>query len=138
MDVNRRQALQAGTAAAAAAPLLKSSPAAAAAADPKPAYAPYITAFDARGCSRKGNEYKGPKSGDYNDECCVKVVMLDVAYFYPVSSIPKYIQERQAKYGWKYQDLLLTGYNGLYKPLPKPSQATRGSDPLPEKQQMNI
>lgn len=138
MDVNRRQALQTGTAAAAAVPLLKPKPAQAAdPRDPKPVYAPYITAFDARGCSRKGTEYKGAKSGDYNDECCVKVQMLDVAYFYPVSSIPKYIQERQAKYGWKYQDLLLTGYNGLYKPLPKPSEARRGSDPLPDANQMN-
>ena len=90
--------------------------------------------------ARKPAEYKGPKSGDDNDEMCIKVLMLDVAYFYPVSSIPKYIQQRQATYGWKYQDLLLTGYNGLYKPMPKEktNSATRGDDPLPQGNQMNI
>ena len=33
--------------------------------------------------------------------------------------MPKYIQQRQATYGWKFQDLLFTGYNGAYKPQTK-------------------
>ena len=41
--------------------------------------APDILIMDHRGCSRKaGGEYKGAKSGDMNDEMCVKVSMVKV------------------------------------------------------------
>ena len=36
-------------------------------------FAPVITLFDERSCDRVGNEYKGSKSGDYNDQLTVKV-----------------------------------------------------------------
>ena len=42
--------------------------------------APTIVIMDHRGCSRKaGGEYTGGKSGDMNDEMCVKVSMSTVA-----------------------------------------------------------
>jgi len=41
--------------------------------------APEIVIMDHRGCSRKaGGEYTGGKSGDMNDEMCVKVSMVKV------------------------------------------------------------
>ena len=41
--------------------------------------APEIVIMDHRGCSRKaGGEYTGGKSGDMNDEMCVKVSMSKV------------------------------------------------------------
>ena len=40
----------------------------------KTARAPVITVFDHRGCTaHKNQEYTGPKSGDQDDEMCVKV-----------------------------------------------------------------
>ena len=53
LSANRRQVVQAGTAAAVAAPLLRSSPAGAASFDNFPGRAPVITVLDHRGCSRK-------------------------------------------------------------------------------------
>jgi hypothetical protein len=42
-------------------------------------FAPMITIFDERGCTnRVANEYKGRKSGDYNDELTVKVTILTI------------------------------------------------------------
>lgn len=42
--------------------------------------APVVTIFDARGCTDHANkEYTGPKSGDENDEMCVKVVMQKIS-----------------------------------------------------------
>ena len=38
-----------------------------------------ITILDHRGCSaRQNQEYKGPKSGDQDDEMCVKVQSKDI------------------------------------------------------------
>nr|P23816.1 RecName: Full=Phycocyanin-645 alpha-1 chain; Short=PC-645 [Chroomonas sp.] len=37
--------------------------------------APYVEIFDARGCDAKNSQYTGPKSGDMNDDQCVKVSM---------------------------------------------------------------
>jgi hypothetical protein len=39
-------------------------------------FAPVITLFDERKCDRIGNEYKGSKSGDVNDQLLVKVCLL--------------------------------------------------------------
>ena len=43
---------------------------------------PVITVFDHRGCSRTPKEYVGDKSGDQDDEMCVKVQMK-TPYTYP-------------------------------------------------------
>mmetsp|Transcript_27328 Transcript_27328/g.68907 ORF Transcript_27328/g.68907 Transcript_27328/m.68907 type:complete len:166 (-) Transcript_27328:281-778(-) len=40
--------------------------------------APYVYLLDERGCSRKGNEYKGKKSGGIDDQMCVQVQMQTV------------------------------------------------------------
>lgn len=37
-----------------------------------------ITIFDHRGCARAPREYKGDKSGDFNDEMCVKVAQTQL------------------------------------------------------------
>lgn len=37
-----------------------------------------ITIFDHRGCGRQPREYKGEKSGDNNDEMCVKVAQTQL------------------------------------------------------------
>eukprot|EP00291_Cryptomonas_curvata_P007857 CAMPEP_0172179934 /NCGR_PEP_ID=MMETSP1050-20130122/16909_1 /TAXON_ID=233186 /ORGANISM="Cryptomonas curvata, Strain CCAP979/52" /LENGTH=179 /DNA_ID=CAMNT_0012852903 /DNA_START=13 /DNA_END=552 /DNA_ORIENTATION=- len=41
-------------------------------------FAPVITIFDERKCDRVGNEYKGSKSGDYNDQMTVKVELQPI------------------------------------------------------------
>merc|ERR1712127_1058531 len=41
-------------------------------------FAPVITIFDHRGCARAPGEYKGEKSGDNNDEMCVKVAQTQL------------------------------------------------------------
>lgn len=41
-------------------------------------FAPVITIFDHRGCARAPREYKGEKSGDNNDEMCVKVAQTQL------------------------------------------------------------
>ena len=42
-------------------------------------FAPMITIFDERGCTnRVAGEYKGAKSGDYNDELAVKVAIPSI------------------------------------------------------------
>lgn len=77
METGRRQVVQAAGAAAVAAPLLRANPAAAKM--DKSNKAPDIVIMDHRGCSRKaGGEYNGAKSGDMNDEMCVKVSMVKV------------------------------------------------------------
>nr|AHH29964.1 phycoerythrin alpha-subunit 1 [Proteomonas sulcata] len=83
------------------------------------ARAPWIIGFDHRGCSRPNVEYTGKKAGNDNDEMCVKVAMVNMNVYYEAEDMPKYIQQRQANYGWKFQDLLYTGYNGAYKPNSK-------------------
>ena len=87
MDMGRREIVKAGAAAAAAAPLLrpaeaeargdlglKSGAVAASRFSRQQGYAPIITIFDHRGCTAHANkEYRGPKSGDQDDEMLVKV-----------------------------------------------------------------
>jgi hypothetical protein len=89
MDLGRREIVQAGAAAAAAAPLLRPTEAeargnlglqsgavAASRFSRQTGYAPIITVFDHRGCTAHQNkEYRGPKSGDEDDEMLVKVKM---------------------------------------------------------------
>lgn len=83
----RRQVVQAGAAVAVVAPLLRSEPAHADGArmgskDGNAAQAPLITIFDHRGCQRGGEnkEYKGAKSGDQDDEMCVKASARALSY----------------------------------------------------------
>ena len=88
MDMGRREIVQAGAAAAVAAPLLRpaeaeakadlglSSGNAALSRGIQKGYAPIITIMDHRGCQAHANkEYRGPKSGDEDDEMLVKVKM---------------------------------------------------------------
>jgi hypothetical protein len=73
METGRRQVVQAGAAAAVAAPLLRANPAEAQ--YDKSGRAPVILVMDHRGCNRGGPnaEYRGTRSGDSDDEMCVKV-----------------------------------------------------------------
>jgi hypothetical protein len=98
---------------------------------PKVSLAPLIQIFDHRGCPRPRVEYKGKASGDDNDQMLVKVMMIDVDKSYTVAGIPAYKQRRQAMYGWKYQDLLFTGYNGKFKPLQAGDPGVDPNDPTP-------
>ena len=71
---SRREVVQAGAAAAAISPFLGSAKANAA----KPtmeadSYAPVVTVFDHRGCTRAPKEYSGPKANDMEDDMCIKV-----------------------------------------------------------------
>lgn len=98
---------------------------------PKKSLAPLVQVFDHRGCPRPRTEYKGKPSGDMNDQMLVSVKMIDVDESYRVSMIPAYKQRRQAMYGWKYQDLLFTGYNGKFRPLQKGDPGVDPNDPTP-------
>jgi len=71
---SRREVVQAGAAAAAVTPFLGSK--AAFAEKPRmeaDSYAPVVTIFDHRGCTRAAKEYNGPKANDQEDGMCVKV-----------------------------------------------------------------
>lgn len=98
---------------------------------PKVSLAPLIQIMDHRGCTRPRKEYKGKASGDGNDEMMVMVSMVDIDSMYKVDMIPAFKQRRQAMYGWKYQDLLFTGYNGKFKPLQKGDPGVDPNDPAP-------
>jgi hypothetical protein len=79
MDASRRQVVQAGAAAAAVTPFLSSQPAAAEKVNsPANEYAPVITIFDHRGCSRAPKEYNGQKSQGMDDEMMVKVQSMKI------------------------------------------------------------
>ena len=78
MSLGRQEVVRSAAAASVAAPLLRANPAAAKM--DKSNKAPEIVIMDHRGCSRTaGGEYTGGKSGDMNDEMCVKVSMTTVA-----------------------------------------------------------
>ena len=98
---------------------------------PKLTLAPIIQIMDHRGCSRPRTEYKGKPSNDANDQMCVTVRMENIDDFYKVAMIPRYKQGRQAMYGWKYQDLLYTGYNGKFKPARQGDAGYDPNDPTP-------
>jgi len=73
MGATRRQAMAGAAAGAVALPLAANAKIA------KDQKAPVITIFDARGCvDHKNVEYKGAKSGDMNDDQCVKVAMQTI------------------------------------------------------------
>mmetsp|Transcript_96494 Transcript_96494/g.144398 ORF Transcript_96494/g.144398 Transcript_96494/m.144398 type:complete len:123 (-) Transcript_96494:69-437(-) len=76
LNAGRREVVQAGAAGAAIAPFLGSSPAGASM--DKSAKAPVITIFDHRGCSRQPKEYRGPASGDQDDQMMVKAQSLKI------------------------------------------------------------
>mmetsp|Transcript_26855 Transcript_26855/g.19331 ORF Transcript_26855/g.19331 Transcript_26855/m.19331 type:complete len:127 (+) Transcript_26855:55-435(+) len=78
-DASRRQVVQAGAAAAAVTPFIGSQPAAAKVQGPTDEFAPVITVFDHRGCSRAPKEYSGAKSRDMEDEMMVKVQSLKIS-----------------------------------------------------------
>ena len=69
----RRQALAGAAAGAVALPL------AAGARIKKDQKAPIVEIFDSRGCEVKKSNYAGAKSGDMNDEQCVKVSFDTIA-----------------------------------------------------------
>ncbi len=79
MDASRRQVVQAGAAAAAVTPFLASQPAAAKVNSPADEYAPVITVFDHRGCSRAPKEYNGIKAQAMEDEMLVKVQSMKIS-----------------------------------------------------------
>eukprot|EP00961_Rhodomonas_salina_P049380 663236-Rhodomonas_salina.1 len=78
MSVERRGVIQGGAAAAAAVPFLGSVKPADAFMQ-KNSMAPVITVFDHTGCSRKNDEYRGPESGDADDERLVKVAQTKIS-----------------------------------------------------------
>ena len=73
VSANRRQALAGAAGVAIAAPLASN------AAIRKDQKAPVVEIFDSRGCEVKKNNYTGPKSGDMNDDQCVKVSMQTIS-----------------------------------------------------------
>mmetsp|Transcript_16695 Transcript_16695/g.33346 ORF Transcript_16695/g.33346 Transcript_16695/m.33346 type:complete len:140 (-) Transcript_16695:100-519(-) len=82
MAMERREAVTAGAAAAAVIPFLAANEADAAVGVNAPKakvmmranfYAPEVTVFDHRGCSRSPKEYQGGKTGTQDDEMLVKV-----------------------------------------------------------------
>eukprot|EP00277_Geminigera_cryophila_P036906 CAMPEP_0173102152 /NCGR_PEP_ID=MMETSP1102-20130122/37363_1 /TAXON_ID=49646 /ORGANISM="Geminigera sp., Strain Caron Lab Isolate" /LENGTH=149 /DNA_ID=CAMNT_0013996199 /DNA_START=305 /DNA_END=754 /DNA_ORIENTATION=+ len=91
ISANRRQVVQSGAAAAVAAPLLRTAPATAASYDNFPGRAPVISVLDHRGCSRKGTEYTGQRSGGTDDEMCVIVRNPEIKV--SDESARKYLQE---------------------------------------------
>ena len=56
-------------------------------------FAPVITLFDERSCDRVGNEYKGSKSGDANDQLAVKVSfpLTSVLILFLACSLPSFV-----------------------------------------------
>jgi len=86
MDMGRREIVKIAGAGAVAAPLLRGSEASASTSSGYinrskfPGKAPVITVFDHRGCTAHTNkEYTGGKSGDQDDEMCVKVEQKKLA-----------------------------------------------------------
>ena len=57
----------------------------------------------------------GKKCGGMDDEMLVKVTMQDMNERYGEWEVERFAEQRKSYYGWKYQDLIKTGYNGLYK-----------------------
>jgi hypothetical protein len=53
-------------------------------------------------------------SNTEDDERCIKVEMRDILWD-PVS-VDAFNDQRKATYGSRYQELVLTGYNGQYTP----------------------
>merc|ERR1712127_914902 len=78
MSVERRDLIQTGAAAAAVTPFLSGAKPAEAFMQ-KNSMAPVITVFDHQSCSRKPAEYRGPESGDADDERLVKVAQTKIA-----------------------------------------------------------
>jgi hypothetical protein len=66
------------------------------------------------GCERKNTEYTGAKSNTEDDERCVMVVSKEIKW--DAASVENFNRDRVATYGSKYQDLVISGYNGKYAP----------------------
>ncbi len=122
-DVDRRSIIQNSVVGMAVSPLLESLPASARQKKPKPipklfpwqtGQAPMIILFDHTGCTRPPAEYKGEKSNSADDERCIKISMKKIEY--EDAQVRQFNVERQAQYGSRYQDLVITGYHGLYTP----------------------
>jgi hypothetical protein len=77
MSASRREVVQAGATAAAIAPFVQTG--AASASMDKSGRAPVVTIFDHRGCGRATKEYTGAKSGDKNDQMCIKAQSLKIS-----------------------------------------------------------
>ncbi len=67
-----------------------------------------------RGCNRKNVEYTGAKSNSPDDERCVQVASKAVVW--DTDSVDSFNRDRVATYASKYQDLVVSGYNGKYTP----------------------
>ena len=67
-----------------------------------------------RGCQRENTEYTGAKSNTEDDERCVMVASKLVKWEQPL--VEKFNRDRIAAYGARYQDLVVSGYNGKYAP----------------------
>ena len=67
-----------------------------------------------RGCERKNTEYTGAKSNTEDDERCVMVMSKEIKW--DAASVENFNRDRVATYGSKYQDLVISGYNGKYAP----------------------
>ena len=69
---------------------------------------------DGRGCNRKNTEYTGAMSNSPDDERCIKVENQLVVW--DSDSVDSFNRDRLATYASKYQDLVVSGYNGKYEP----------------------
>jgi hypothetical protein len=67
-----------------------------------------------KGCERKNTEYTGAKSNTEDDERCVMIFSKMVKWEEVL--IEKFNRDRVATYGARYQDLVVSGYNGEYAP----------------------
>ena len=76
--------------------------------------APVILIFNHVGCERERIEYKGAMSNTADDERCIKLAMKPIVWV--DEQVRSFQAERQAVYGAKYQDLVMSGYNGKYTP----------------------
>lgn len=47
---------------------------------------------------------------------CVKVEMYDFNQYWLEEDMPKFVAQRQARYGAMFQELRASGYNGQLKP----------------------
>ncbi len=66
------------------------------------------------GCNRKNTEYTGAMSNTPDDERCIKVANSLVVW--GKESVEEFNRDRLATYAAKYQDLVVSGYNGKYEP----------------------
>jgi hypothetical protein len=76
----------------------------------------WIPFSECRGCpgKRVNMEYTGAMSNTEDDERCIKVELRDIVW--SAVEVDAFNDQRKATYGGRYQDLVITGYNGKYTP----------------------